>query len=194
MDLQSTGQVSLVEAVAAAAMLGEATSDFAELFDAEEAYVLRSLRRLGVHDADVEDVAHEVFLLVHAKLAELDGDRPVRPWLFAFCFRMAANHRRKARRSASNASPPPEELADPSPRMDERLEMEDDRRLVLTALEILDLDRRAVFVMHCLDEIPIPEVAATLGIPLGTAYTRLRAAKQLFVEEVRRLGRSRDDR
>jgi RNA polymerase sigma-70 factor (ECF subfamily) len=193
MDSPSTRQAPLVEAFAPSAACDETMRALADLFDAQEAYVVRALRRLGVGEADVEDQAHEVFLLVHKKLDELDEDRPVRPWLFAFCFRVAANHRRKVRRAPIGASPPTHEAVDPSPRSDERLEIEEDRRLVLAALDVLDLDRRAVFVMHCLDEVPIPEVAATLGIPLGTAYTRLRASKKLFIDEVRRLGRSEGD-
>jgi RNA polymerase sigma-70 factor (ECF subfamily) len=47
----------------------------------------------------------------------------------------------------------------------------------MKALDGLDLDRRAVFVMHELDEIPVPEVANTLAIPLNTAYSRLRLAR-----------------
>jgi RNA polymerase sigma-70 factor (ECF subfamily) len=47
----------------------------------------------------------------------------------------------------------------------------------MKALDGLDLDRRAVFVMHELDEIPMPEIARTLAIPLNTAYSRLRLAR-----------------
>ena len=48
------------------------------------------------------------------------------------------------------------------------------------------LDRRAVFVMHELDGEPIPAVAAALGLPLNTAYSRLRTARELFTAALRR--------
>jgi RNA polymerase sigma-70 factor (ECF subfamily) len=47
----------------------------------------------------------------------------------------------------------------------------------MKALDTLDLDRRAVFVLHELDELSMPEIAAALSIPLNTAYSRLRLAR-----------------
>jgi len=45
------------------------------VYDEHFRFVWRSLRRLGVRDAEVSDVAQEVFLVVHRKLAELRGVR-----------------------------------------------------------------------------------------------------------------------
>src|SRR6202034_4438379 len=59
--------------------------------------------------------------------------------------------------------------------------------LVHAALETLDPDRRAVFVLHELDECPIPEVARVLEIPTATAYTRLRLAREGFAAAVKRI-------
>ena len=55
------------------------------------------LRRLGVHPNDVEDVGHDVFIVVHRHLASYDPSRPLRPWLFGICVRTVADHRRLAR-------------------------------------------------------------------------------------------------
>ena len=68
------------------------------MFELESPYVLRTLRRLGVTERDVEDMAHEVFVAVHRELDKYDRARPIRPWLFAFCFRIASQYRRKTRR------------------------------------------------------------------------------------------------
>jgi len=68
-------------------------------------------------------------------------------------------------------------LVDGAPSPHERLVGTEARAVLMKALDGLDLDRRAVFVMHELDEIPVPEVASTLGIPLNTAYSRLRLAR-----------------
>lgn len=48
-----------------------------------------------------------------------------------------------------------------------------ERDWVLTELERLDLDRRAVIVLHYYLDLPIPEVADILDIPVGTAASRL---------------------
>ena len=55
----------------------------------------------------------------------------------------------------------------------------------MKALDLLDFDRRVVLVMHDLDEVPIPEIASTLDIPLNTAYSRLRLARADVLAAVR---------
>ena len=66
---------------------------FTGLFAAEFDYVWASLRRLGVNERDVEDIAHDVFLHVYRKLGSYDPKRPVRPWLFGFAYRAASDYR-----------------------------------------------------------------------------------------------------
>jgi RNA polymerase sigma-70 factor (ECF subfamily) len=56
----------------------------------------------------------------------------------------------------------------------------------MTALETIPLPRRAVLVMHELDEVPMRQVAAALSIPLFTAYSRLRMARKELEATVRR--------
>ncbi|HEY8169229.1 MAG TPA: sigma factor-like helix-turn-helix DNA-binding protein, partial [Candidatus Limnocylindrales bacterium] len=48
-----------------------------------------------------------------------------------------------------------------------------DRDLLDRALRTLEPEQRAVIVMHHYLGMPLPEVADTLGIPLGTAKSRL---------------------
>ncbi len=70
---------------------------FRAVFDAECGYVWATLRRLGVAERDIEDVAHETFLRVAAHLHAYDPARPLRAWLFVFAMRMAKDYRRLAR-------------------------------------------------------------------------------------------------
>ena len=72
---------------------------------------------------------------------------------------------------------------------DRAMESAEAKRLVDRALDVLDDDKRAVFVLHDLDDTSVPEIARVLGIPEGTAYTRLRAARAEFTAAVRRLQR-----
>jgi RNA polymerase sigma-70 factor (ECF subfamily) len=159
---------------------------FRAVFDAHYAYVCSSLRRLGVGDRDREDAAIEVFLRVHARLVEYDIRRPIRPWLFAFAARVASEFRRSARRR------PPLVHGDilidvPAPAEPDKFDVADARGLVAAALDTLDDDKREVFVLHDLDECSVPDIAAALGLPEGTVYTRLRAARARFGQAVRRL-------
>jgi RNA polymerase sigma-70 factor, ECF subfamily len=167
--------------------------DFRGIFEEHFDYVWNTLRHLGARQADLEDLTHEVFLRVHERLDEYDRARAMRPWLFAFAFRVASGHRRLARHRLEvlGASPEPEDESMPA---DEALSRREDGALARAALEAIEMDRRAVFVLHELDEVPIPEVAQALGIPTATAYSRLRLAREDFQRAVRRLRLKRGEK
>jgi RNA polymerase sigma-70 factor (ECF subfamily) len=146
-----------------------------EAYQREFDYLVRTLRRLGVNPEDVEDLAHEVFLVLRRTWSEYDPERALKPYLFGIAFRVAASHRRKYWREVPFASV---EGQDRAPYPDEVLAANQARALVLAALEKIPLKRRAVLIMHDLDEVPVQDVAATLSIPLFTAYSRLRKARR----------------
>jgi RNA polymerase sigma-70 factor (ECF subfamily) len=180
-DVESAAARSIAPAAPAAA-----PDRFRETFERELDYVWTTLRRLGVRDADLEDVAHEVFLRVHRRFADYDPARPMRPWLFGFALRVAADYRKLARHR-HEVWAEADEVVDPAPLADEQLATLDARALVARALEALDLDKRAVFVAHDLDGLPAQEIAAALDLPLFTVYSRLRVARERFKAAVKRL-------
>lgn len=161
------------------------STDFRALFERELGYVLETLRRLGVARPDVEDMAHEVFVAVLKQFDAYDRSRPLKPWLFGFAFRVASQYKRKARRT--EALEEPEKIVDAARGPDARYESARKRRMVQLALDEIDLDRRAVFVMHDIDECTGEEIARTLEIPIGTVYTRLRLAREDFAAKMKRL-------
>jgi RNA polymerase sigma-70 factor (ECF subfamily) len=156
------------------------------IFDEHFDYVWATLRRLGVREADREDLVHEVFLKIHKRLADYDDSRPLRPWLFGFAYRVAADHHRLARHRVEVLGTPGEAVADNVP-ADQRVAALEERELLLEALHTIDLDRRAVLVMHDVDDVPVPQIAEMLDIPLNTAYSRLRLAREQLASAVTRL-------
>ena len=66
------------------------------------------------------------------------------------------------------------------PGPDEHAQDREAAAFVQAFVATLDEDKRALFFLALLEEIPIPEVAATLGIPLNTAYTRVRRLRLEF--------------
>ena len=163
---------------------------FVQLFEAEFDYVIRSLRRLGIHPGDLEDVAQEVFLTVHDKFDSYDFDKPVRPWLFAFCARKASNYRRLARHRTSDDERAIESVAEISTPYD-AMHANERRELVVRALDELSLEKKTVLIMHDLDGQSGPEIAEVMEVPLNTVYSRLRLARSAFrkaVEAVRSQG------
>ncbi len=154
-------------------------ASFNAIFRAEFDYVWNSLRRLGVPVRDLEDLTHDAFFCVYERLADYDAARPLRPWLFGFSFRFASDYRRRFsnRREVLSAA---SETSDPAPTALDRLVQAETMTLAQTALEGIELERRAVFILHELDGSTVPEIASALGLPLNTTYSRLRIARQEF--------------
>jgi RNA polymerase sigma-70 factor (ECF subfamily) len=167
------------------------TVDFQSLYKQEFGYAWRTLRRLGVRESDLADLAHDFFLVVFRHLDDYDRARPVRPWLFGIAFRVVSDYRRSARVVRETVGDAPD-IADRAPAVDEQIAERQARNAVMRALDELDLDRRAVLVMHDLDGHPVPEIAAALTIPVATAYSRLRLAREDLGAVIKRM-RAREE-
>ena len=151
--------------------------DFRALYDAEFSFVWRCLGALGVPPAALDDATQEVFLVVHRKLAEFRGDSSLRTWLYAIVRNVARNTRRTARRKhATELLSGSEACEQPGPF--ERLHGRDMARALYAFVDKLDSDLRDLFVLAILEQVPMQDVAVVVGIPLNTAYTRVRMLKQ----------------
>jgi RNA polymerase sigma-70 factor, ECF subfamily len=168
--------------------LGEAVSpfEFRAAFEQHFAYVWHTLRRLGIRERDLDDVAHDVFFEVYRARDRYDPTRALRAWLFGFAFRIAARHRRRASHRLEVLDEASERPDDAPTALEHVLDTEA-LGVAHRALEAMEIDRRAVFLMHEVDGFSIPEVAEALSIPLNTAYSRLRLARDEFRKRVRRL-------
>jgi RNA polymerase sigma-70 factor, ECF subfamily len=160
-------------------------------FQKELDYIYRTLRRLGTAAAEVDDLAQEVFLALRRCWSEYDPGRPLRPYLFGIAFRIASAYERKRRREVAFGVV---EVGDAGPGPDDTLQSKQARALVLAALERIPLPRRAVLVMHDIDDIPVSAVASVLDIPLFTVYSRLRKARRELEAAIRRLLKEADAR
>jgi RNA polymerase sigma-70 factor (ECF subfamily) len=149
-------------------------------------FVWASLQRLGARDADLEDRFQEVFLVVHQRGAGFEGRSRVTSWLFGICLRVMAAHRRRAWVRRERATDEPPEGSGPGAAEDS-LERAEARARLREILDAMDLDRRAVFVMAVIEEMPADEIAAIVGAPIGTVYSRLHAARRQFDEALRRI-------
>jgi RNA polymerase sigma-70 factor, ECF subfamily len=166
-------------------MEGHVTFD--ELYDQHFDFVWRSLRRLGVPPADLQDVAQEVFLVVHRRLPHFEARSKVTTWLFSISLHAARDRRRRAhvRREVADATLV-EELVDRGADASLLLERRQDLELFEAALMSMDLEQRAVFTLFELEGVSGPEIAEALEIPLGTVYSRLRLAREAFRHAVLR--------
>ncbi len=157
---------------------------FAEAYTSEVAFVWRSLRRLGVRERDVADACQETFLVAHRKFDTFVGGS-LRGWLFAIATRVAADHRKKAhvRREVLDHDMPDMGEAET---VTTALDQKRARTLLTEILESLDEEKRAVFILFELEQLPMTEVARMLECPLQTAYSRLHTAREAVEKAIAR--------
>ncbi len=162
--------------------------DFCGLYQREFPFVLHTLRRLGVAPTALEDFTHDVFVLVFKRWDSYDPTRPLRPWLFGIAYWVVLDFNRKLETQRTARGMPLENSPAREASPEEQVAMRQAQTHVNAILDSMELGRRAVFLLHELEGCTMPVIAETLGLPLNTAYSRLRLARRDFNEGVRLLG------
>lgn len=154
-------------------------------------YVVRAARGFGVAPSLVDDVVQDVFVAVHGKLSTFEGRSTLRTWITGILIRVALTHRRRTKRDVfMDAVDESIEASDVG--ADERIARMQAETLVSRLLDTLDDDKRIVFVLAEIEEVPVTEIAEALNIPLNTAYSRLRLARKDFESAAKQL-RAKDE-
>lgn len=152
--------------------------------------VWRLLRRLGLPEADADDAAQQVFTIACRRITSIEAGRGR-----AFLYGCAINYAAKWRESKYARTQPTAtgeldgvDLADDDlPSLDELVDRHAARRLLDALLERMPDDLRTVFVLFEFEEQSLNEIAGLLGIPRGTAASRLRRAREDFAKRSGRL-------
>ncbi len=154
--------------------------------DAHFVFVGRSLRGLGVPEADVDDALQQVFLVLSRRLGEM-SDSGVRSFLFQTALRIASRARRTvSRRREVDEDSVPEPL-DTVDGPEELTEQRRAREMLDGVLDGMEMDLRSVFVLFEIEELSTVEIAALLELPAGTVASRLRRAREEFQARVKRV-------
>ena len=161
--------------------------DIRAIYDAHGDFVWLSLQRLGIQPADMDDVAQEVFMIVHRRFDTFDRTGRLTTWLFGICLRVAANYRRRRRSShevlAGDAS---DDRLSTLAAADDLLVRREERHLAERALGHLDVAKRATFVMFEVESLSCEEIAKIMNVPLGTVHSRLHAARRQLEKVIAR--------
>jgi RNA polymerase sigma-70 factor (ECF subfamily) len=163
-----------------------ALRDVREVFALHGGFVWRTLQRMGVRDADLEDLVQEVFMVVHRQLAGFGARSRMTTWLYGISARVASTHRRRAwvRRELPTGEENEELSSSAGP--EEALGLAEERTKLAEVMDLMDIQKRSLFVMFELDEISCDEIATLLGVPVGTVHSRLHAARREFNEALKR--------
>jgi RNA polymerase sigma-70 factor (ECF subfamily) len=184
----SEADVALLAAGAAACSPADASRRrLSDLVAKYQDFIWRSLRRLGVPHAQVDDATQEVFLVAARRLDDIDGARE-RSFIFGVTMRVASDARRTRARARERADQTAIDSAvSTGPTAERLLGEQQDRALLDMALDALDDETRAVFVLFEIEGLTSPEIASLLGIALGTVASRLRRGRERFHAAAARL-------
>ncbi len=156
------------------------TPELRTLVEQNYGSVTRLLRRLGVRAAQIDDAAQEVFWIAARRMADIQPGRG-HAFLYGVALRVASQETRKQRLAdpiADLEAVP--RLRDQEPSPEEHLEKRQARELLDTILDALPEELRAVLVLFELEGLEVREIAALQEIPIGTASSRLRRAREEF--------------
>jgi len=174
--------------------------DLRALFQAHYASTWRLLRRLGVRPALLDDATQEVFWVAARRLPDIQPGRET-SFLYGVALRVASSEARRQKSSLPMADVDVlARVVDLAPSPEEQLDRRRARQLLDWVLDRMPLDLRAVFVLFELEELEVREIAALEEIPVGTASSRLRRAREEFSAIAKRIraalgeGRARDER
>ena len=172
-----------------AGLLMPPAPSFEDIYRRHFDFVWASARYLGVDKDTVDDVVQDVFIVIHSKLATLQRPQALRSWIYGIVRRTASDYRRSKRtRDAAGARFGAElKLSQSSQAAPlEMAERNSELNLLDIVLAELDEPKREILVMVEILEMTVPEVVRVLEIPLNTAYSRLRMARQSFEEALAR--------
>ena len=147
------------------------------MFNDHHDFIWRLLRRLGMNRDKVDDAAQHVFLVATERVDSIKLGSE-RAFLFGIALRVSRMFLRTERRWVldgemdlrQSQAQRPEALAEQRRAVD----------LMDHVLSTMELDLRTVFVLFEVEGMSTPEIAELVGIPLGTAASRLRRAREVF--------------
>jgi RNA polymerase sigma-70 factor (ECF subfamily) len=151
---------------------------------AQHDFIWRLLRRLGTPESSVDDAVQQVFCIALRRIDDIIPGSE-RSFLFGSALRVASDRRR----STAQREQPSERVAnevDPGPSPEEIVDARRQRALLDEILDQMPIELRTVLVLFELEQMTKSEVAELLGVPVGTAVSRLRRAREEFKAAVQR--------
>jgi RNA polymerase sigma-70 factor (ECF subfamily) len=157
--------------------------DFVSVYDACYADVARWVRALGGPPADLADLVQEVFVVVHRRLPDFDGENLI-AWLYRITARQVRDYRRSMwikhifRRSVEVTS----DVASVKPTQLMVLETREKQRRLEGMLSRLSQATATTFILFEIEGYTAEEIAVIEGSTINTVRARIQRARKKLVE------------
>jgi RNA polymerase sigma-70 factor, ECF subfamily len=181
--MPSAAQLARDEWLALACQRGRAEA-FAELVREMERPLLYYVAKLLGDDERALDVLQELWMRVFRSIGRLEDPRRLRPWLYRIAHGLVVD---RIRHDVSQAQAEQVRALPADAVVEDSLTAEDAAALH-RALDELDARQREVLLLHFLEEMPLADIAAVLGCPVGTVKSRLFYSRQALKEVLLRGG------
>jgi RNA polymerase sigma-70 factor (ECF subfamily) len=169
----------------------ERDQDLESVYRSHSPHVSRWAARLAGPGFDVEDIVHDVFLVVQRRLGEFRGDALMSTWLYEITVRVVQARRRSWRRRRWMWSRP-DETGDADAGMakaaDERVSPLDalERRqatvLLYRLLDDLDEKYRTAVVLFELEGVSCQQIAAITGTSVSNVWARVSRGREKLIK------------
>jgi RNA polymerase sigma-70 factor (ECF subfamily) len=171
--------------------VGLVQAGFDGIYESMVDYVWNVVCRLGVPQADAEDVLQEVFITVYRRLGEFERRAQLKTWVFTIAVHLVQHYfRTRARKPGDRATARGTEIHALVDQRGNGPASEVERRERYDALDRvlaqLDEAKRLVFVLAELEQMTLSEIGEIVGTNANTVATRLRAARQAFEKSLAR--------
>jgi len=164
---------------------------FEDLVREHQALVFRTLLRLTGSREHLDDLAQDVFLRLYRALPSFRGDALVTTYLYRIAVNVAQDEWKRRRRDAQSLVSISDEtsgwedrLQHPGRNAEELLEEHEFQQMVDSQLQRLSNIERAVLVLYHQEERTYEQIAAALGLPIGTVRTHLHRGRKKLREGI----------
>jgi RNA polymerase sigma-70 factor (ECF subfamily) len=138
------------------------------------------------NESDALDVSQDVFLKAYTNLENFRGDSRFSVWLYRLAYNACIDASRKSKTGMNISLTVQDEdsesaeldLADTKPLPEEETERRETQREVQAAIQELPEDQRKIIVMREFSDMAYEDIAASLGISVGTVKSRLSRARK----------------
>jgi len=152
-------------------------------------YQRRVMRMVVSMTGDVDtamDIVQDSFIRAYKALDRFEEGQPFYPWLSTIATNLTMNYFKKSRRE-TGLEAVEHEQAEPAADPLNRMQLEENDRRLMAAVQELPEQYRAVFILRNFEDLSYEEIAARLEISVGTVDSRLYRARRQLLEKLKDL-------